>query len=392
MRARVVVALLGLATFALALVDVLLLALSRSMPLPDVYGFLGVGAINAIVLGAVGMAIALRQPQNVVGWIFLVSGLFAAPVDPSFAIYAQVERGGALPGVEWAVLLNEVALIVFTGPVATYLLLVFPHGRLPSPRWRPVAWYTVFALIAATALVAFGFTFVGDEPMALRNPAALDLAFDVDERSRRLAVIIPLAAASVLCGAGFVQRFRRARGVERQQLKWVAYAGTLLVAEMVLLPTSFGRKPLEIAAQLSFLAIPCTAGIAILRYRLYDIDVLIKRTLVYGSLSALLAAMYLVAVLISQQLLRGFTAGSDVAVAASTLLTVALFQPMRSRLQAFVDRRFYRARYDAAQSIATFSARLRADVDLDSVRADLIGVIHDTIHPAHASVWLRTPQ
>jgi hypothetical protein len=392
MTPRVVVAVLGAMTFALVVADVLLIALSRTAPLPDAYGVRGVGAVIAVVLYTVGSAIALRQPRNVVGWIFLVSGLFAPFLDPAYATYALVERGGALPGAEWAIWLTELALIVSNGPIATYLLLVFPNGRLPSPRWRPIAWYALSALVVATILVAFGFTSVGREPIVARNPAALDLAVAVDESSRRLAVIILLAPAAVLCGAGFVYRFRRARGVERQQLKWVAYAGTILVAVAVLMPLSFGRKPLEVAVQLSFLAIPVTAGIAILRYRLYDIDVLIKRTLVYGSLTALLGLLYVVSVLVTQELLRGLTAGSDVAVAASTLLVVALFQPIRTRVQEGVDRRFYRARYDAARTIDTFSARLRADVDLDSVRADLIGVIHDTMHPAHASVWLRRPR
>jgi hypothetical protein len=190
-----------------------------------------------------------------------------------------------------------------------------------------------------------------------------------------------------------VQRFRRSRGVERTQLKWVAYAAAIVVAGVILvMPFSFGRKPLEIVQQLVSLAVPVAAGIAILRYRLFDIDVLIKRTLIYGSISAVLALVYVVSVLLSQQLLRGFTGGSDIAVAGSTLLVVALFQPIRSRVQEFVDRRFYRGRYDAARTIDAFSVRLRGDVDLDSVRADLIGVVHDTIHPAHASVWLRRPR
>jgi hypothetical protein len=392
MTPRVVVMVLGAMTFALVVADVTLLALARSAPLPDVYGVRGVGAIGAVVFGTIGCAIAVRQPRNVVGWIFLVTGLFAPFLDPAYATYALVERGGDFPGADWTIWLLEVALIVSTAPIATYLLLVFPNGRLPSPRWRPIAWYTVCALVVATILVAVGFTSVGREPIVARNPAALDLAIAADESSRRLAVVILLGPAAVLCGAGFVHRFRRARGVERQQLKWVAYAASILVTEMALLPISFGRKPLEIAVQLSFLAIPVTAGIAILRYRLYNIDVLIKRTLVYGSLTAMLGGVYVASVLVSQQLLRGFTGGSDISVAASTLLVVALFQPIRTRVQELVDRHFFRARYDAARTVDAFSVRLRSEVDLDSVRSDLIGVIHDTMHPAHASVWLRGGQ
>jgi hypothetical protein len=226
----------------------------------------------------------------------------------------------------------------------------------------------------------------------LGNPASLGLPIDVDESGRRLFAVILLAPAAILCGAAFVHRFRSSRGVERQQLKWVAYAATIVVVFNVFLPVTFGRKPLEIANQLSFLGVAVAAAVAILRYRLYDIDVLINRTLVYGALTALLGVVYVVSVLLSQDLLRGLTAGSDIAVAGSTLLVVALFQPIRTRVQEIVDRRFYRARYDAVRTIDAFSVRLRRDVDLDSVRADLIAVIHDTIHPTHASVWLRKPK
>jgi len=215
------------------------------------------------------------------------------------------------------------------------------------------------------------------------------LPIDLDESGRRLFAVIFLGPAAILCGAAFVHRFRSSRGALRQQLKWMAYAATIVVVANVFLPVTFGRKPLEIANQLSFLAVPVAAAIAILRYRLYDIDVLINRTLVYGSLTLMLGLVYVVTVLASQQVLRGLTGGSDIAVAGSTLLVVALFQPIRTRVQEIVDRRFYRARYDAARTIDAFSAQLRNDVELDSVRADLISVIHDTMHPAHASVWLR---
>lgn len=389
MIGRFVVVLLGIVASMLVVADVAIMTLPRTVAMPDVYGFRGAGAVTAVVFASLGAAIARRQPRNAVGWIFLVSGAFAPLLDVAeYGSYALVERGGALPGGEWAVWLTELALCISIGPIATYLLLVFPNGRPPSPRWRPVAWYTLCALAAWTAATLLLFPYVG-HGLEVRNPAWLGLPIDLEESGRRLFAVILLAPAALLCGAAFLHRFRSSRGALRQQLKWVAYAATIVVVANVLLPVTFGRKPLEITNQLAFLGVAVAAAIAILRYRLYDIDFLINRTLVYGSLTALLGVVYVVSVLLSQDMLRGLTASSDVAVAGSTLLVVALFQPIRTRIQEVVDRRFYRARYDAARTIDAFSARLRADVDLDSVRADLIAVIHDTIHPAHASVWLR---
>lgn len=391
MTRRAAVVFLATATFLIALADAVLIALPRTTALPELYGLRGMGVIRGVVLTSLGVAIALRQPRNSVGWIFLACGMFTAVLETAteYGSYALVERGGTLPGGEWALWLTALALPLTSGPILTYVLLVFPTGQLPSARWRPVAWFTLTALVAAIAAGTLVFTTVGAGDFATANPISLGFALDLDDTARVLVMVILIGPASFLCGAAFVHRFRSSRGVERQQLKWVAYAAVIAVAVTFLLPVSAGRKPLEIVKQLAITSVPLAAGIAILRYRLFDIDLLIKSTLVYGSLSAMLAVVYVVAIVLSQQLLRGLTAGSDIAVAASTLLVVALFQPIRRRVQDAVDRRFYRARYDAARTIEAFSVRLRGDVDLDSVRADLIGVIHDTIHPAHVSVWLR---
>jgi hypothetical protein len=390
---RIAVVILVTLTFSMIVADVVLIALPRTTGVPDVYGTRGIGAILGTLLAPLGTAIALRQPRNRVGWVFLVTGAFAALLEVAgeYARYALVERGGVLPGGEWAVLLTGVGLSLGVGPITTYLLLIFPDGRLPSAHWRPVAWYTVTILVVWAIAPALLFAEAGFG-LVVRNPSPIGLAIPLDERGRQLLGVIVIIPAAILCGAAFVHRFRRSRGVERQQLKWVAYAAVIMVAAGVLLPAVFGRKPLEIAQQLTTLLVPLAAGLAILRYRLYDIDVLINRTLVYGSLTAVLGLVYVVTVLFSQQMLRGFTGGSDIAVAPSTLLVVALFQPIRMRVQDAVDRRFYRARYDAERTIDAFSVRLRREVDLDSVRADLIGVVQETIHPVHASVWLRRPR
>jgi hypothetical protein len=386
------VALLVTSTLTIAVSDVVLMALPRSAAMPELFGQRGLGAISGLLFMSLGTAIAIRRPGNSVGWIFLISGLFTAMLEPAgdYAWYALVERGGELPGGDWALWLTEAALPLGIGPILTYLLLVFPSGQLPSPRWRPVALLTAASLAAKVAVGTLVFATIGLAGLAAPNPVAFGLAIPLDFSGRQLVTSITLGPAVTLCAAAFVSRFWGSRGVERQQLKWVVYAAVIAVAATVLLPQSSGRRPLEIAKQVLILMVPLAAGLAVLRYRLYDIDLLIKRTLVYGSLSAVLGLVYVVSVLVSQQLLRGFTGGADITVAGSTLLVVALFQPIRRRVQEFVDRRFYRARYDAARTIDAFSVRLRGDVDLDSVRSDLIGVVHDTIHPAHASVWLRS--
>ena len=393
MRVRLVVVVLVMLTLALALTDAFLIALPRTNALPDVYGLRGAPSLFGALGVGIGGAIALRQPWNTVGWILLVTGPLAPFSDSAgeYASYALLERGGALPGGAWAAWLSQLALMVAVGPISTYLLLVFPDGRLPSERWRPVAWFTVLTLILASAVLVL-VTPVGyfAPSVAVPNPVSLGIRIELDQSAQLRVAAILFVPVVMLCGAALVQRFRHSRGIERLQLKWIAYAAVIGAALWLVVPASPGNKPLEVLKQLGTGAIPVAAGIAILRYRLYDIDLLINRTLVYGSVTAVLGATYVFAVLVSQQLLRGLTGGSDIAVAGSTLLVVALFQPIRRRVQDFVDRRFYRARYDAQRTTDAFIARLRHDVDLDSVRADLLRVVHRAIQPAHASVWLRS--
>jgi hypothetical protein len=210
---------------------------------------------------------------------------------------------------------------------------------------------------------------------------------------------MPLVSAAVLMAAAAVAsltlRFQRSRGVERQQLKWVALSGAFQLVGIVWVVATTPvtetneSKPAQLVMIVAFCTLPVAIGIAMLRYRLYDIDLVIRRTIVYGAVSLLLAATYVAAVVLLQSLLRPVTTGSDVAVAGSTLLVVALFQPIRARVRAVVDRRFYRERYDAARTLDAFAQRLRGDVDLDSVRRDLARTLHETMRPTHASVWLR---
>jgi hypothetical protein len=273
-------------------------------------------------------------------------------------------------------------------PLLSFGLLLFPDGHLPSPRWRPVAW-----LAGATlAMFVFGTAFhtgpLANHP-TITNPLAIDAAEPL------FGVLQPLSAVCfpvvlVCSAASIVVRFRRARGLERQQLKWLAYAVAVFAVVVALASWEWaGWAVAQVASLLAFGFIPLAIGIAILRYRLYEIDRLISRTLVYGLLTALLAGVYATGVFVVGRLLDPAQGRSGLAVAASTLAVAALFQPLRRRIQNLVDRRFNRSRYDAARTVEAFSGRLREEIDLDSLSAELLTVVDQTMQPTQASLWLR---
>lgn len=318
---------------------------------------------------------------------FLVSGACGGAYELALAYsaYALQVRGGAMPGFEWAAWLGSWLWIPTTALIPTFLFLVFPDGRLPSHRWRPVAWYGAIALTVFTVTVALLPGPLEGTP-SVRNPVS---PFSGEVTQSDVLVLPAMFFVSLAFSiAALFRRFRRSRGVERLQMKWITYAGGLY-AVAVFLDSVFRYKPFEIIDLIMVNAIPIAAAIAVLRYRLYEIDLLINRTLVYGALSSLLLATFFAVVVVFQSVLRPFTAGNELAVAGSTLATLALVQPLRRRIQGAVDRRFYRSRYDAARTLDAFSVRLRDEVDLDAVRADLLDAAHDTLQPAHASIWLR---
>ena len=348
--------------------------------------------IALTVFALVGAVVASRRPRNPIGWILeaialltalgaLLSGHTATADDPA-------------PVAMW---LDDWISDLWIGLVGVAIPLLFPDGRLPSPRWRRWAWLAAAAFALGVLSRALGDRVLETEaPGTVRNPYALPSAAG-DAAAAVTSVTGALIALATGIGfAALVTRLRRSSGVERQQLKWFAYVGSLMLGALLLAAVSLIDSErlgdnLGVAAWSAFLAlvtfgVPLAIGAAILRHRLFDIDVVINRTLVYGALTATLGATYMGLVL-----LLGLTLGtSDVAIAISTLAVAGLFGPARARIQAAVDRRFYRRRYDAARTLEAFGGRLRDEVDLESLQRDLVGVVGETVQPAHVSVWLRS--
>jgi hypothetical protein len=382
----------GLAALALAAMaagTVLSLSTGNDVSRGDEIFALLVGAI-AIVFAGVGGLIATRQPDNAIGWLFLGAGVAAgvAGLASSYADYWVDDRPGPALLGETAAWYGSLSWIPWILVPSTFLLLLFPDGRPLSRRWRPVAWCA--ALGIGGVFVTAGLTpgRLEDYP-DVSNPFGLDSP--VLDPLTGLAFLL-IGVGLVGSSASLVVRFRRAHGVPRQQIKWLAFAGVVAAVTFIAGVGSYdavGQDIAYAAIMLSVLGLPVAAGIAILRHRLYDIDVVINRALVYAALTATLAGCYLGAVLLLQLVLSGVTEGSSLAVAASTLAVAALFRPARARIQGAVDRRFYRRKYDAQRTLGVFSARLRDQVELDALSSDLRGVVRETLQPAHVSLWLR---
>ncbi len=342
-----------------------------------------------LVFALIGAVIASRMPANPIGWLFLLQaqlqGIYALTFG--YAYYAVGVDPG-LPAPEYAGWVSS--WITPVAPVGVALaLLLFPDGRHVSPRWRVVAW-------ACAPLYAFIFVDYGLAPGPLEELPPLDNPIAGPEWLASIHADAGILVVLLAAVASLIVRFRRSHGLERQQVKWIAYAaglvGTFLIVSGIA-TTIFGADESTDSNAAGwvfagvFSGLPIAAGIAILRHGLYDVDVVIRRTLIYGVLTATLAAGYLGGVLLAQLVIG---ADSGLAVAASTLLMAALFRPARSRIQELVDRRFYRRRYDATQTLEAFGGRLRHEFDLEAVGADLRGVVRDTVQPAHVSLWLRS--
>ena len=351
----------------------------------------------------VGALIASKRTQNPIGWICLTAGFLwmLIVLSDSYGTYGLAKPGS----IPYPVASEALGLWLWVPPVGLlgiYLILLFPDGRLPSRRWRPLAWLSGAVIVLGSVGIALAPGSVEDLG-GVRNPFGLEGAPWV----AYAAVVVPLLPVCILASAvSLVLRYRRSGGEERQQVKWIAFAASFvgLVALITVVSTQmFAPESLETAGTqplwlellqdvelLSLAGVPVAVGFAILRHRLYDIDVVINRTLVYGSLTAMLVAVYYGSVVILQYIFRALSGGeSQFAIVASTLAIAALFNPLRRRVQGFVDRRFYRRKYDAAKTLETFSAKLRDETDLDSLNSELLSVVRDTMQPEHLSLWLR---
>jgi hypothetical protein len=364
-------------------------------------------SVPVLAFPVVGALIASRRPYNPIGWICLADGLLwmLLTLFDYYSVYGIAEPGSvpfpaAIAGLSLWLWVPTVGLLVI------YLVLLFPDGRLPSRRWRPLAWLSgaVIVLLSVTEGLAPG-------PVAelggVRNPFGLEgQPWVADTTNVALMMFLGCILASVL---SLILRYRRSRGEVRQQIKWIAFAvsvvGLGFVSAMisgliafVFAPETWGGTDappfwfelLFSAVLLSFGGVPIAVGFAVLRHRLYDLDVVVNRAIVYVSLTGMLAAVYLGGVTATQAIFRTLTGqGSQLAVVASTLAIAALFSPVRRRVQGVVDRRFYRRKYDARRTLEAFNARLRDETDLDRLGADLITVVRDTVQPEHARLWLR---
>jgi hypothetical protein len=351
---------------------------------------------------AVGRVLTTRRPDNLVSRVIAAIGLVLALTSATDSYLKGATPGDSSLPLQLTGLLNELIWNQWLWAlVAIALPLLFPDGRLPSPRWRWIAWAGGIGTLLATLATAIQPGLIDvDATHRVANP--LGISGVEGARSALDALASVLQVAGILgAGASLVVRLRRSRGVERLQLKWFSYVAAVLVAGIVLasVTSSFDQDspwvqvvgPVGWFTALAMVAfgIPAATGVAVLRYRLYEIDVVINRTLVYAGLTATLAAAYLGSVLLLQLALGPVTSGSSLAVAVSTLAVAALFRPARARIQGAVDRRFYRRKYDAARTLEHFSARLREQVDLDALGGELRSVVDETMQPAHVSLWLR---
>lgn len=379
---------------SLAVADLALAFLNRGASSADSVGVPGQMAILGVMTTTVGALVASRLPRNAVGWLFcaLGLGLVVSILSQDYAIRALVSAPGSLPAGELMAWLGS--WLPAAGGVATFVMLVFPTGRLPSRRWRPVAWAAILDSLALAVAAAWLTAPPGPEDLhGFNGPESFGegLLAALLGVSFLLGVLTALAAAIAV-----LLRLKRARGDERQQLKWFVYAATVL-ALVVLIPNlpmavvpSYLIRWTNVIVLLAFGGIPLAAGLAILKYHLYDIDLIINRTLVYGTLTAVLGLIYYGIVIVLQQFISQRIAASEAVVAGSTLVVAALFVPARKHIQEAVDRRFDRKKYDARKTIEAFSARLRDEVDIDSLTQHLLEVITETMQPRHAALWLKS--
>jgi hypothetical protein len=348
----------------------------------------------------VGALIASRRTFNPIGWICLAVGFLflLLGVSEYYGIYG-VAKPGSVPfpiGVAW---LGNWLWMPAVGLFATYLFMLFPDGRLPSRRWRPLAWLSGAVIVVLSLGFGLAPGPVASLPGKIRNPFGLESFPWLSDAAN---VGFPLLALCILASVvSLVLCYRRSRDEEREQIKWIAFAASVVGLLFLIGPVIsliYGSKPpswtglLDTMTALSYTGVPIAVGFAVLKYRLYDIDVIINRTLVYGSLTAMLALVYFGGVTAAQAIFRTLTGQEQqpqLAIVVSTLVIAALFNPLRRRIQSFIDRRFYRKKYDARKTLEGFSARLRDETNLGALSDELVAVVRETMQPVHVSLWLR---
>jgi hypothetical protein len=347
---------------------------------------MGVGA------STVGAIIASRRTHNLIGWLLCLSGLVFGAVmfTTEYAIYALLVAPGTLPAGEALISVNPLWVLGFN--LFVLMLILFPTGQLPRSRWRWVVY--LYAAIACVEVVAM---FILPGPLEglvlMKNPLGIE-GLPIGRKPVQALIF----TGGLVASGSLIVRLRRGRWVERQQIKWLAYAAAIATGGNILAytpPEAIGAPWVttvgHVVVELGVLGIPISIGIAILRYRLYEIDTLINRTLVYGALTATLVALYFGGIVLLQRLFVLLTGQrSTLAVVASTLLIAALFNPLRHRIQSLIDRRFYRRKYDARKALEDFSVKLRDETDLRALNNELVGVVRETMQPAHVSLWLRS--
>jgi hypothetical protein len=360
--------------------------------IPNLYAFL---SMPLLVYATVGAFVASRRPHNPVGWLLYAVGFVFGlqGIATAYADYALLVRPGALPGGVYMAYISQTGMMVAAVALAAVLLvLVFPDGRLPDRAFRAVPWVALggsatLAMWTAVAQENFG-------RYRYANPffegGGLGAFFDALGRLGGSA-LFGCAVAAVI--SVFV-RLRNAGGEKRQQIKWFAYAAAVLLGCLTLFPVMWVVPlwAIFLIVVIGLSAMPVAVGIAVLRYRLYDIDRIINRTLVYGALTAALVAVYFGGVTTTQDIFRALTGQEQhpqLAIVVSTLVIAALFNPLRRRIQSFIDRRFYRRKYDARKTLEAFAATLRDETDLEALNDDVVGVVRETMQPSHVSSWLR---
>jgi hypothetical protein len=372
--------------------------LGRHVTTPADKDVSSLGAIGFFVaflaFPVVGAVIVSRRPANAIGWLFLLIGADFAVSDLSsrYADYALFASPGSLPAGIWVGWMSGwLDPVVFASIMI--VLLLFPDGSPLTPRWRPIVWFVTVFVVASVLWNALKPDKIFTDSLPVENPAGVRWLGDhlgfVDQ-----IIFLGFAIGVLLAVTSAVLRFRRSAGIERDRMKWLALAALMLVAGFVVaivLSLAHVSTIGDLTIGLGFAAVPVAVGIGVLRYRLYEIDRVISRTVSFALVTAALGATYVGLVLLGQSVFSSVAGGGGLVVAVSTLVVAALFLPVRSRVQTFVDRRFNRHRYDAQQTLETFGTRLREQVDLVTLSGDLRTAVDETMQPAHVSVWLREP-